>query len=131
MKRRLIAGIASTAAMTMVTVLGFSTAAHAAVTEFCNLPFSKAGFACFYSTGDKFKVADNWADGLRSVVIWATDYGRTGECTDANGAANGYVWCDVDLAENHLVYFVVVARNGAGGANQYPSNTVIAYTSGR
>lgn len=131
MKRRVSATIASTTILTLLAVFGISGAAHAKVTEFCNMPFSKAGFACFYSDGDRFKVGDNYADGLRAVVVWVTDYGRRGECHDANGAANGYTWCNFNLAEDSIVFFSVVARNGANGADQYPSNVVLAHTSGR
>ncbi|GAA3769768.1 hypothetical protein GCM10022225_65730 [Plantactinospora mayteni] len=131
MKRRIIASIASTTVMTALAVLGISGTAQAAVTEFCTQPFAKAGFACFYSYGDKFKVTDNYKDGLRAVVIWATDYGRSGECHDADGADNGYTWCNYDFKENQLVFFAVVARDGANGKDQYPTATVIGHTSGR
>jgi hypothetical protein len=131
MKRRAFAMTVSATILTLLAVFGITGAAHAKVTEFCNIPFSKAGFACFYSDGDWFKVGDNFEDGMRAVVIWVTDYGRSGECHDADGAANGYTWCNFNLAEGHTVVFSVVSRNGANGANKNESNVVIAYTSGR
>lgn len=131
MRRRITASIASTIAATTLAVVGVTGPAQAAVTEFCSTPFAKAGYACFYSTGDKFSVYDNYEDGLRSVVMWVTDYGRSGECHNANGAASGRVWCNYNFKEDHIVRFIVVARNGANGKDQYPTWQVIAYTSGR
>lgn len=131
MKRRTVASIAFTIAATVFSVVGVTGPARAAVTEFCSTPFAKAGYACFLSTGDKFKVSDNYADGLRSVVLWVTDYGRSGECHNANGAESGWVWCNYNFKEDRIVRFLVVARDGANGADQYPTWQVIAYTSGR
>jgi hypothetical protein len=130
-KRRIVTGIATSTVAAALVVVGGATAAQAAVTEFCSGPFSGAGFGCFYSTGDKFKVADNYADGHRAVLEWETDYGSSGECHDANGAGNGYVWCDYDLRENQLVWFKIVAREGANGKDLSSTNWVLAYTSGR
>lgn len=131
MKRRIIASIAASALVTASAVLGFGTAAHAKTTVFCVQPFNHSGDACFYSDGDKFSVADLFPDGRRAVIIWNTSYGRSGECTDANGANNGWTWCDYDFLEGYTVNFVVVARDGANGKNEEPSNVVTGWTSGR
>lgn len=131
MRRRMLATVTLTFVAAAGTLLGAGSPAHAATTVFCSQPANPSGDACFYSTGDKFAVQDIRKDGLRAVVIWNTDYGRSGECHDANGAQNGWTWCDYDFAEGHTLRFVVVARDGANGANQWPSNVVTAWISGR
>ncbi|MFE2732145.1 hypothetical protein [Streptomyces sp. NPDC059349] len=118
------------------TILATTTPASAAVTKFCSLPYQQAGYACFYSDGDKFEVTDEVKDGLRSVVIWTLMDGnrivRSGECPNAAGYATT-VTCNYDFPEGSqmIVDFDVVARNGANGADQYPTPAVIAYVSGR
>lgn len=62
MKRRIFTSIATLTVVTALAVVGGAT------------------------------VADNYVDGHRAVLEWETDYGSSGECHDANGAANGYVW---------------------------------------
>jgi len=87
--------------------------------------------SCFYSTGDKVKVMDISRDGLRAVAEIVVDGGARRECHDANGADNGWTWCDFDLPENRLMVIRTVARDGAHGRNQILGNGVIANTSGR
>jgi hypothetical protein len=131
MRRHILTTITLTLVAVAGTLFGVGAPAHAATTTFCVQPFNTSGDACFYSTGDKFAVQDMRPDGMRAVVIWHTDYGRSGECHDANGAQNGWTWCDYDFAEGHTLQFVVVARDGANGANRYPSPVVYAWISGR
>jgi hypothetical protein len=131
MRRRMVSTMTVTFVAAAAALVGTGSAAYAATTVFCSQPANPSGDACFYSTGDKFAIQDIRPDGMRAVVIWNTDYGRSGECTDANGAQNGWVWCDYDLAEGHSLRFVVVARDGANGANQWPSPVAYAWTSGR
>lgn len=77
---------------------------------------------CFYSYGDHFTIGDYRADGYRAVVEWETDYGRTGECHDANGADNGDVDCNENLAETGSVRIRTVIRDGSDGWNRYLTN---------
>lgn len=130
--KRMAAGATAALTVAVATVLGTGTA-QAATTKFCVQPFNRSGSACFYSDSDKFELNDLYADGMREVVIWNTSYGRSGECTDADGSKNGYTYCDYDFTEgtNVTVTFVAVARDGANGANKYPSNVVTAWVSGR
>ncbi|MEV6173125.1 hypothetical protein AB0L99_33570 [Streptomyces sp. NPDC051954] len=128
-----------TAAATLGTVLATTTPASAAVTKFCTQAFAKAGYGCFYSSDDRIEVLDNYADGLRSVVVWyVADNGNgnkildRGECHNAKGAGKTAT-CDYDFPEGRKIFinFAVVARNGANGADQYPTNAIIGYVSGR
>lgn len=79
----------------------------------------RAAQGCFNSYGDHFTIADYRADGYRAVVEWRTDYGRTGECHDSNGADNGAVDCNEDLAETGNVSIRTVIRDGSDGFNRY------------
>ncbi|GAA3858030.1 hypothetical protein GCM10023084_09640 [Streptomyces lacrimifluminis] len=128
-----------TAAIAAGMVLTATTPASATVTKFCTLAFAKAGYACFYSSDDRVEVLDNFADGLRSVVVWyVADNGNhnkildRGECHNAKGAGKT-VTCDYDFPEGRQIFinFAVVARDGANGANQHPSNAIIGYVSGK
>ncbi|MEV5167024.1 hypothetical protein AB0K66_20685 [Streptomyces werraensis] len=126
---------AAVAAMTAVASVGalltFGSPAQAAtITKFCNHPGSIAP-GCFYSTGDIFTVQDLRADGKRAVLKWTTDYGRSGECHDANGANNPPTKCNVDLREGRTLTFYTVIRNGANGKDEGHSLPMLAYTSGR
>jgi hypothetical protein len=127
---RRIVTAATTVAASVAALLAFGTPAHATTTTFCNAPYSYAP-GCFYSTGDKFTVQDLRADGMRAVLVWLTDYGRSGECHDANGANNPPTTCDEDLAEGHTVTFWTVLRNGANGADTWETEPMVAWTSGR
>ncbi|SNX63990.1 hypothetical protein SAMN06272735_5804 [Streptomyces sp. TLI_55] len=128
---RKIAVAATTAVASMGALLAVGSPAQAGtITEFCNHPGSLAP-GCFYSTGDVFTVQDLRVDGLRAVLKWTTDYGRSGECHDANGANNPPTRCDVDLREGRTLIFTTVLRNGADGADQGESLPTLAYTSGR
>ncbi|WP_217215347.1 hypothetical protein [Streptomyces sp. AC550_RSS872] len=128
--RRVIAPFMATAAVS-AGLLGTASPAHAVTTEFCTQPFARAGVACFYSDGDKITVQDLWADGMRSVAMWTTSYGRSGECHDANGANNPPTVCDYDFRENSQVVIEVVRREGANGANHDITRPIIGWTSGR
>jgi len=130
--RRLTA-LFGTAVLSMTAlVLAPGSPAQAATTEFCTQPGAHAGYGCFWSTGDIIGVNDMLKDGLRTVVEWVTDNGG-GECHDANGANNGWTYCDYDFTEgtNKTIAFRVVARDGANGADKYPTVTVIGWISGR
>lgn len=107
-----------------------SPAQAATITKFCNHPGAIVP-GCFYSTGDVFTVQDLRADGKRAVLKWSTDYGRSGECHDANGANNPPTKCDVDLREGRSLTFYTVIRDGADGEDEGPSLPMLAYTSGR
>ncbi|WP_328501651.1 hypothetical protein OG828_17360 [Streptomyces sp. NBC_00457] len=120
-----------TATASVAAILAINTPAQAAeTTVFCGPPAALAP-GCFYSTGDYFTVQDMRVDGLRAVLLWETDYGRKGECHDANGANNPPTKCDYDFKEGHTVLFKTVLRNGANGADQGDSNPMIAWISGR
>lgn len=119
-----------TATASVAAVCAISTPAHAATTKFCGPPTAFA-LGCFYSSGDDFTVQDMRVDGKRAVLKWTTDYGRKGECHDANGANNPPTKCDYNFAEGHTVLFTTVIRNGANGADEGESNPMIAWISGR
>ncbi|MEU6370486.1 hypothetical protein ABZ876_33385 [Streptomyces sp. NPDC046931] len=96
------------------------------------------GYGGCYSDGDKFAVEDYIADGKRVVLTWtlinAPQKGRTGECTDADGAGSGFTWCDYGFPEgsNYAVTFATSAREGAHGKDERPSVPLtIGYVSGR
>lgn len=74
---------------------------------------------CFDPYGDHILATDRHADGMRAVVEWQTNYGRSGECHDANGANNGEVDCNYNMREDRLVRFRTVVRDGADGRNHY------------
>ncbi|MFD7323084.1 hypothetical protein ACFV9D_18635 [Streptomyces sp. NPDC059875] len=76
-----------------------------------------AGKGCFSSYGDKFTLDDYKADGLRVVVEWYTDYGRSGECHWTGGADGGQGVCNYDMREDGRVNFRVAVRNGSTAAN--------------
>lgn len=97
-----------------------------------------AGYGCFHSDGDKFSVLDYVKDGKRVVLSWTLlngpQKGRSGECVDADGAGNGYTWCDYDFPEgsNYALTFATSAREGAHGTDERPSlPLIIGYVSGR
>ncbi|MFH8880733.1 hypothetical protein [Streptomyces californicus] len=119
-----------TAATALVAVLATGTPAQAKTTKFCGPPAAFT-LGCFYSEGDYFTVQDMRADGKRGVLKWQTDYGRKGECHDANGANNPPTKCDYDFKEGHTVLFQTAVRNGANGADEGLSNPMIAWISGR
>ncbi|MFJ7995644.1 hypothetical protein ACIQ7D_00445 [Streptomyces sp. NPDC096310] len=86
--------------------------------DWCQLVYDytgdESGESCFVSYGDKFKVSDFRADGMRVVADWETDYGRTGECHQSGG--NGAVgYCNYDMREDSKVRFRVLRRDGAEG----------------
>ncbi|MGW6722102.1 hypothetical protein [Streptomyces sp. NPDC054995] len=118
------------AAASVAAVLAVGTPSHAATTKFCGPPYAVA-LGCFYSTGDDFTVQDMRADGKRAVLKWTTDYGRSGECHDANGANNPPTKCDYNLAEGRTLLFWTVIRDGANGADEGTSDPMTAWTSGR
>ncbi|WP_460650047.1 hypothetical protein [Kribbella endophytica] len=70
----------------------------------------------FDSDGDHVGTLD-WAfDNKSAVTRWETDYGRSGECVDKNGAQNGVTGCNYDLAETGYVRIKVCHQNlSAGG----------------
>lgn len=119
-----------TAISSIAAVLAVSTPAHAKTTTFCGPPFAFA-LGCFYSSGDDFTVQDMRADGLRAVLKWTTDYGRQGECHDADGANNPPTKCDYNLAEGHTLVFTTSLRDGANGRDQATSKPMVAWISGR
>ncbi|WP_416968437.1 hypothetical protein [Streptomyces sp. 4F14] len=136
--RRSLAAV-GTAAVAAGMVLTATTPASATVTRFCTQAFAKAGYACFYSSDDRIEVLDNYSDGLRSVVVWyVADNGNhnkildRGECHNAKGEGKT-VTCDYDFPEGRNIYinFAVVARNGAKGADQFPTAAIVGYVSGK
>ncbi|MFD8419824.1 hypothetical protein [Streptomyces sp. NPDC059466] len=70
-----------------------------------------AGLGGFQSDGDYVGVNDLDADGKSTVTRWETDYGRSGECKDTNGADNGWTSCNYDMDENHSMRYNVCLRN--------------------
>jgi hypothetical protein len=132
MRVKNIASASIAAAAAMAAVLATGAPAQAATTKFCSMPFERAGVGCFYSTGDKITVQDMWADGKRSVVVWATMDGKHhGECHDSNGANNPPTTCDYDVAENGVLVFHVESRSGATGKPSNQTQPITAWTSGR
>ncbi|MGW7438484.1 hypothetical protein [Streptomyces sp. NPDC054849] len=75
-----------------------------------------AGEGCFKSYGDKIWVKDGKSDGLRVVVKWETNYGRTGECHQTGGTGSSGV-CNYDMREDGKIRFSVMRRDGANGDN--------------
>lgn len=151
MKFRRVATTAGILGSAMVGTIAFGGSAYAGTgpgyTEFCSTPLAKAGYVCFYSDNDSFKVTDNYADGLRTVLHWSlgdrTKSGtsgyviRTGTCQNAKGAGKTVV-CDYDFPEGklngtsrYLVNFSVTAQNGANGKPVYSAAGPIGYVSGR
>jgi hypothetical protein len=98
------------------------TAAAAGEFVYCRSTYDGAGdlagTGCFESYGDKIYAKDQKADGLRTVVKWETDYGRSGECHAAGGAGSDN-YCNYDMREDRAVRFKVLLRNGADGADRY------------
>ncbi|MER6999836.1 hypothetical protein [Streptomyces sp. NPDC000410] len=72
---------------------------------------------CFDPNGDKFGAADHEADGLRTVVKWETNYGRSGECHAAGGAGTTKT-CNYDMREDKKVRFKLILRDGANGPDK-------------
>lgn len=101
--RRLLTAM-GTAAATAARVLATTTPASAAVTRLCTQAFAKAGFACFSPSDDRIEVLDNYADGLRAVVVRyvadnANGAGRTATCA-----------YDFRVGRSVFITFAVVAR---------------------
>ncbi|UGY93577.1 hypothetical protein [Streptomyces gobiensis] len=126
--------IATVGAISAAAILVMGPQAHAAakITEFCTQPFAPEGMGCFYSDGDRVRVADITRDGLRAVAeirVGGTNEYR--ECHDSNGADNGYTWCNFNVTENRAMSIQIVARNGANGPNKMQGVIVFGNTSGR
>lgn len=131
--RRLIAAASTTILSIAAVVLVTGSPAAAAGTQpFCTQPGAHAGYGCFWPQGDIIGVNDMFKDGLRTVVEWRTD-DRTGECHDANGGQNGWTYCNYDFKEGRdkIIVFRTVARDGAHGADKYPTVPVVGWISGR
>ncbi|MFR9727269.1 hypothetical protein ACL02R_28490 [Streptomyces sp. MS19] len=113
-----LATVAGTATLMAGVMTG--TPANAAAGEVC-LSVSAgdfehtAGGACFKPNGDVFRVFDTWADGMRVVAVWGTDYGRSGQCTNTNSANGPQKVCDYDMREGRTIEFQVCTRDGATG----------------
>ena len=80
-----------------------------------------AGTGSFATYGDVIGAEDNKADGVRAVTEWKTNYGRSGECQDSDGANNGVAYCNYDFRESALIEFQVVLRNGSNGPDELSS----------
>ncbi|WP_369146465.1 hypothetical protein [Streptomyces sp. R44] len=142
------AAVLVTSAVSAVAVSGSAYAnTGPGYTEFCTQPFAKAGGACFYSDNDSFKLTDNYADGLRSVLRWELGDRakkgtpgyiiRRGECHNTLGA-NKTIVCDYDFPEGklngtsrYLVHFKVESQDGPSGRPVYYVGGPIGYVSGR
>ncbi|MEV1006532.1 hypothetical protein [Streptomyces sp. NPDC049881] len=74
-----------------------------------------AASACFEAYGDKITVHDLWADGYRAIGEWQTDYGRAGECHNANGADSAPVTCNYNMREDSRIRFRACTRDGLQG----------------
>ncbi|MFB7224106.1 hypothetical protein [Streptomyces sp. NPDC056227] len=70
-----------------------------------------AGWGAFESNGDYVGAEDLHADGKTTVTRWETNYGRSGECKDSNGADNGVTDCNYDMDEQKAVRIKVCLRN--------------------
>jgi len=69
----------------------------------------------FQYDGDKVGTLD-WAfDGQSAVTRWETDYGRSGECVDSDGAQNGVMSCNHDMAESGFIRLKVCHKNYSAG----------------
>ncbi|MFI8349051.1 hypothetical protein [Streptomyces sp. NPDC085596] len=137
MKKSSAIKAAITTAFAAALAFSIVTPAQATTTKWCTLMQGTAGYGCFYSDGDKFAVQDYIADGKRVILWWTLingpQEGRSGSCTDADGAANGFTWCDYDFPEgsNYAVTFATTARDGANGKDEHPNNPlIIGYVSG-
>jgi hypothetical protein len=96
----------------------FSSAAQAQEVVYAAYVYnggSLAGTGSFATYGDIIGAQDSKADGDRAVTEWKTDYGRSGECHDADGANNGTAYCNYDFKESGYIKIQVVLRNGATG----------------
>lgn len=65
------------------------------------------GIGCFHSDGDKVTARDLLTDGESVKVVAATDYGRTVNCADTNGADGGPVVCPNNLREDGHIHIQV------------------------
>ncbi|MFR9724426.1 hypothetical protein ACL02R_13835 [Streptomyces sp. MS19] len=74
-----------------------------------------AGAACFSGYGDRITVLDTLADGYRVVGDWQTDYGRSGECHNVNGADSVPVTRDYSMREDSGMRFRARTRDGRQG----------------
>lgn len=68
----------------------------------CSLPDAVGNKTCFEDYGDKFRVYDGKKDGASAIAVWATDYGRAGQCISTLG---GGTWgeCNYDMREEGTV----------------------------
>ncbi|MGW0554428.1 hypothetical protein ACWDZ6_09555 [Streptomyces sp. NPDC002926] len=69
------------------------------------------GYGYFAYDGDYIGANDFKFDGASTVTRWETDYGRSGECKDTNGAQNGVTACNYDMAESGYVRVKVCHRD--------------------
>ncbi|MFI0978091.1 hypothetical protein ACH4SP_13975 [Streptomyces sp. NPDC021093] len=75
---------------------------------------------CFQSNGDDIGVRDHRKDGLRAVVTWRTNYGRSGKCQETRGGGKSTI-CNYNMKKGKKVQFKVDVRNGANGRPKYSS----------
>ncbi|MFF0745086.1 hypothetical protein ACFYVL_32270 [Streptomyces sp. NPDC004111] len=75
---------------------------------------------CFQSNGDDIGVRDQRKDGLRAVVTWKTNYGRSGKCQETRGGGKSTI-CNYNMKKGKKVRFKVDVRNGANGNPKFSS----------
>ncbi|MDX3434226.1 hypothetical protein PV664_35835 [Streptomyces sp. ME01-18a] len=96
-------------------VAGTVTSVPASAVKIPNCITAPVAEGCFEPDGDDISVADDAADGKRTVVKWVTDYGRSGECQNTLGA-NTRATCYYDMQETGKVQLTLGLQNGDNGA---------------
>ncbi|MFF4490333.1 hypothetical protein ACFY0F_28225 [Streptomyces sp. NPDC001544] len=125
--RRRLAPLAATTALAISGLTALTPAAHAApagaegVDSHVYTP-DRCGEARWISSGDKFGVRDDCADGYRAVayVYWSGSDGTpySAEVQDANGAGSTWEYNNNhNMPEGAVIELWVCLRNGANGAD--------------
>ncbi|GAA3569449.1 hypothetical protein GCM10022222_62040 [Amycolatopsis ultiminotia] len=84
-----------------------------------------AGYGKFDHDGDRILAADQDVDGRSIVVVWKTDYGRSGTCKNSQGGGVEKV-CNYNLSEQGRIQIkACLSNNGSApyGCGK-PSNWV-------
>lgn len=69
------------------------------------------GQVCYAPDGDNVWIADMSADGHRTVAVWETSDGMSGECYNLAGDGH-WLYCDYHLKEGEIIVFQAQLREG-------------------
>jgi len=92
----------------------FATAGPAAATNSTHC-YSDAGCGQFYDVGEHLKACDQKADGYGILLDWYVEENvyNNGVVLDNNGANNGCVDGNLDIADNHhIIWRVCISNSG-------------------